>query len=71
MTKLSQKNCALKMIWNMKDKIDKIKEKIAKEAGYRDDILGTAWNYAMMLTHRTKRQISLYEKVISALANER
>jgi len=50
------------------DLIEKTKQEIALKHGYRDDILGTAWNYAMYLTHRTKRQIQLYEELSSALA---
>ena len=50
------------------DLILQIKEKIALKNGYRDDILGTAWEYAMQLTHRTKKQIQLYEELACALA---
>ena len=49
--------------------IEKLKNDIALKHGYQDGILGSAWNFAMQLTHRTKRQIALYEEVIEALAN--
>jgi hypothetical protein len=40
-----------------------VKESVAKSHGYPDNILGTAWNYAMMCTHRHKAQLKLYEEV--------
>lgn len=48
--------------------IEKLKNEIALKHGYQDGILGNAWDFAMQLTHRTKRQIALYEEVIAALA---
>ncbi len=53
----------------MGKRADKIKEQVAKEYGFEDNVLGTRWNYAMQLTHRTKKQIELYEEVIKRLEN--
>ena len=43
--------------------INRLKNKIAEKSGYHLD-LPDKWGYAMMQTHRTKRQINLYEQVI-------
>ncbi len=43
------------------------KNTIAKKHGYPDNILGNRWDYAMMLTHRRKAQIQLYEEVLEEL----
>lgn len=48
----------------MGNRILEIKEQVASRKGYRNDILGTSWEYAMMLTSRTKKQLELYEEVI-------
>lgn len=48
--------------------IEKLKNEIALKYGYQDGILGNAWDFAMQLTHRTKRQIALYEEVITTLS---
>ena len=45
------------------------KEKVAKQYGYPDNIMGTSWEYAMMCTHRTKRQLFLYDEVIRFLSD--
>lgn len=45
------------------DKILLVKESIAISYGYPNNILGNAWDYAMMITHRRKAQIKLYEEV--------
>ena len=63
-------------ILNYIDKLEKpnlkeIKEDVAKSKGYRDDILKTSWEYAILLTHRTKKQTKLYEDVINKLVSER
>ena len=48
--------------------IDIIKEMIAERHGYSKDVLGNRWDFAMHLTHRTKKQIQLYEEVIKELS---
>lgn len=53
-----------------KKDVDKIKEIVAKDAGFSDEVVGTAWDYAMMLTYRTKQQRELYEEVIRRIANQ-
>ena len=45
------------------------KDTVAKRHGYPDNILGTSWKYAMMLTHRRKAQCKLYEEVLVELFN--
>jgi hypothetical protein len=45
-----------------------IKDNVAKRHGYPDNIMGTSWEYAMMITHRTKLQIQLYEEALAELA---
>ena len=51
--------------------IIEIKEKIAKQAGYPSGIVNeSAWDYAMLMTHRTKAQLELYERVILELLNQ-
>lgn len=47
------------------------KDTVAKRHGYPDNILGTSWEYAMMLTHRRKAQCNLYEEVLVELFNSR
>jgi len=49
--------------------IERIKNQVAEEYGYEDNVLGTRWEFAMQLTHRTKRQIQLYEAVIALLGD--
>ena len=53
----------------LKDFVDKAKDIIAKNNDFRDDIIGTSWEYAMGITHRTKRQISLYEYTLTFMAD--
>jgi uncharacterized protein with PIN domain len=48
--------------------IKEVKEKVAEWHGYELS-MPTKWNYAMVLHHRTKQQILLYEEVISLLAD--
>lgn len=48
--------------------VNLIKDNVAKRHGYPDNIMGTSWEYAMMITHRTKRQIRLYEEALAELA---
>lgn len=45
----------------------KIKERVAKAYGFERGLLGTRWNYAMLIVHRTKKQIEMYEEVIKIL----
>ena len=47
----------------MRININRLKNKIAKQNGYILD-LPDKWGYAMLLTHRTKKQLGLYEQVI-------
>lgn len=47
----------------MESFINEIKNEVAKDFGATLEI-PTLWNYAMMLTHRTKKQLELYEEVI-------
>jgi hypothetical protein len=47
------------------------KETVAKRHGYFDNVIGTRWEYAMMLTHRRKAQLDLYEEVLIELLNIR
>ena len=54
-------NCVL-------DAVNLIKDNVAKRHGYPDNIMGTSWEYAMMITHRTKMQIQLYEEALAELA---
>ena len=49
--------------------INKVKEQVALNHGYPDNILGTSWEYAMYLTHRTKRQLELYDEVIMRIVS--
>jgi len=53
------------------DIINIVKNNVAKRHGYSDNVLGTRWEYAMMLTHRTKCQIKLYEEVLIELINQK
>lgn len=48
--------------------VNLIKNNVAKRHGYPDNIMGTSWEYAMMITYRTKLQIRLYEEALAELA---
>ncbi len=48
--------------------VNLIKDNVAKRHGYPDNIMGTSWEYAMMITHRTKLQLRLYEEALAELA---
>ena len=50
------------------DAVNLIKDNVAKRHGYPDNIMGTSWEYAMVITHRTKLQIRLYEEALAELA---
>ena len=46
--------------------IEKIKERVAIKNGFNMK-MPTCWNYAMLITHRTKQQLKLYDEVIEDL----
>jgi len=48
--------------------IQNAKEEIAGNKGYPDGVLGSKWDFAMSVTHRTKKQIALYEELAKFLA---
>lgn len=50
-------------------KVCLIKNKIAKDYGYTLE-MPTAWDYAMLATHRTKTQINMYELLVEILSSE-
>jgi len=56
------------MIKKAEEIIGKAKKHVAREFNYSDKILGSAWEYAMQITHRTKKQIFMYESVCNLLA---
>jgi len=45
---------------------NRIKEQVAKDYGF-ENMFGGRWKYAMMILHRRKKQIELYEEVIKRL----
>jgi hypothetical protein len=49
--------------------IKKAKEQVANRYGFTSCIFGSNWNDAMMIAHRTKRQINMYEDVINLLGS--
>lgn len=51
-----------------KETVSEIKNRIATSHGYESNILGSSWDFAMQLTHRTKNQIKLYEELVSELS---
>ena len=54
----------------MKTLIDEIKEMVAERHNYADNVLGNRWDFAMMITHRKKKQLQLYEEVILELSKQ-
>ena len=52
---------------NYTDLLAEVKNTVAERHGYPDNIMGSRWDYAMMLTHRRKAQIQLYEEVLAEL----
>lgn len=52
---------------NYTDLLAAVKNTVAERHGYPDNIIGSRWDYAMMLTHRRKAQIQLYEEVLAEL----
>jgi hypothetical protein len=49
--------------------IESAKEAVALRNGYNKDVYGSAWKFAMISTHRTKKQIELYEEVIKEITS--
>ncbi len=54
---------------NKEQIIAQIKEDVAEAAGYTNEVFVSRWQYAMMLTHRTKQQLVLYERVIDVVCS--
>ena len=52
----------------IKDMIDRAKEIIAKNYGFELEI-NTKWDYAMKITHRSNKQIEMYEETLKFMAN--
>ena len=50
--------------------IYKVKKQVAKEYGFEKMFGKSGWDYAMLITHRTKKQIEMYERVIEILADK-
>ena len=48
-------------------KLDEVKEFVAIKHGFKDKILGSAWQFANYITLRKKEQIEMHEEVISIL----
>ena len=49
--------------------VNKIKEQIAERWGISDPVMfETKWEFAMMLFHRTKKQIKMYDELVCVLA---
>jgi len=51
----------------MKINVKKIKDIVAERNGFQSNVLGSPWNYAMLLTNRKKQQLELYEEVIQEI----
>lgn len=49
-----------------KNFVNEIKEDIAIKYGYTTD-MPTKWNFAMLLTHRRKQQIDMYDALVETL----
>lgn len=56
------------MVKSKEEIIAATKNHIAYKYDFADGILGSRWNYAMQITHRTKNQVTMYEEVIDLLA---
>jgi hypothetical protein len=50
---------------HLEEIVNIIKEEVAIDFGFDDSIKlgGTTWGYAMLLCHRTKKQIEMYDEV--------
>jgi len=47
-----------------------VKNEVAQEYGFNENPIGaTLWDYAMIITHRTKKQIGMYDRVCVKLAH--
>ena len=61
----------MKLLRYIEDKptcnISEIKERIAIKNGYQSGIFNSAWEYAMISSHRKKEQSELYEQVIAEI----
>lgn len=50
--------------------VSMVKEEVAIEYGFTEAlIVDTKWDYAMMIHHRTKKQIEMYERLCMKLAH--
>ncbi len=50
--------------------VSMVKNEVAEEYGFKEAVIGeTPWDYAMMVTHRTKKQIEMYERLCVKLAH--
>ena len=50
--------------------VSMVKNEVAEEYGFTEAVIGdTSWDYAMMVTHRTKKQIEMYERLCMKLAH--
>jgi hypothetical protein len=50
--------------------VSMVKEEVAEEYGFKKAfIVDTKWDYAMMIHHRTKKQIEMYERLCMKLAH--
>lgn len=45
-----------------------LKEEVAKDFGYTEAVMcGSRWEYAMLLSHRTKRERQMYDALCNKL----
>jgi len=44
---------------------EELKNIVAEKHGFKNGVLGNAWNLAMQVTHRTKFQLELYDELLS------
>lgn len=50
--------------------VSMVKNEVAEEYGFAEAVIGnTPWDYAMIVTHRTKKQIEMYERLCMKLAH--
>lgn len=50
--------------------VSMVKNEVAEEYGFTEAVIGnTPWDYAMIVTHRTKKQIKMYERLCMRLAH--
>jgi len=49
--------------------VSMVKKEVAEEYGFTEAIIGnTNWEFAMIITYRTKKQIEMYERLCMKLA---